>query len=123
MRVMTLGRTPEGVRGVGLVEPEELPSSQSVIACLRGEPGAIAKTALTTLLRTALLLPGVYLAGGRGWRAWVGASAGSMTITLFLFFWYAAQEKGRKEALAASASSDAPRLGEAVIDTTLADVM
>lgn len=120
MRVTTLGAT-RARRGTGLVEPEELPSSQSVIACLRGEPGALAKTAMTTLLRTMLLLPGVYLAGGRGWRAWVGASAGSMTITAFLFFWYAAQERGRRDALRAPAP--APQLEPQVVDTTLADVL
>lgn len=117
MRVMTLGSLPANRRnGMAMVEPEELPSSQSVIAYLRGHRGALTKVAMTTLLRTLLIAPGVWLAGGRGARLWMGAGAASATITTFLFFWYAAQERGRNKALI---EHNAPPPGLApVIDTT-----
>lgn len=109
MRVLTLG----ALRRVG--GPQDLPSSQSALAALRGEPGALGKVMLTTLLRTLLIAPGMWLAGGRGVRLWMGASAASSTITLFLLFWYAAQEDGRREA------ATGPRLADPIIDNTVGD--
>lgn len=106
MRVMTLGGLGAAVADAGAT-PVDLPSSQSVLSVIRGEPGGWGKVALSTTLRTVLLLPGMWLAGGKGWRLWAGASAASMTITVFLFFWYAAQERGRRDvnALEPAASS------------------
>jgi hypothetical protein len=79
--------------------PTDLPSSQSVLSVIRGEPGGWGKVALSTTLRTLLIAPGMWFAGGKGWRLWAGAGAASATITVFLFFWYAAQEQGRSTVL------------------------
>jgi hypothetical protein len=78
-----------------------------VLSVIRGEPGGWAKVLFSTFLRTLLLVPGMWFAGGKGWRLWAGAGAGSVSITVFLFFWYAAQENGRAE-VAVDAGPPAP---------------
>lgn len=98
MRVRTLG----ALAGA----PTDLPSSQSVLSVIRGEPGGWGKVLLSTSLRTLLIVPGMWFAGGKGWKLWAGAGAASTTITIFLFFWYAAQEYGR-----ASVESEAAPTG------------
>lgn len=95
MRVKTLGALGAVAGEVGST-PVDLPSSQSVLGALRGEPGGWTKVFLSTLLRTLLIAPGMWFAGGKGWRLWAGAASASTTITVFLFFWYAAQENGRR---------------------------
>lgn len=76
MRVMTLG------------EVKNLPSSESVLAALRGEPGGWGKVLLSTLLRSLLIAPGVFLAGGRGWKLAAGSLVASSSITTFLLIWH-----------------------------------
>lgn len=94
MRVGTLGAAdlvgcaPCGVRRRSL---GQLPSSESVNAVLRREPGGWGKVVLSTALRAVLISPGVAYAGARGWRL-VGASLlSSATITTFLFVFYGMQ--------------------------------
>lgn len=107
-------------RMLGAVEPAEGAAARGVIGCLRGERGSLRRVVVSTAFRAVLIAPGVWLAGARGARLWLGASAASVTVTAFLFLWYAARERGRVEALA---EHDAPPLGimPPVVDTTLAE--
>lgn len=106
MRVKTLG----ALRGA----PTDLPSSQSVLSVIRGEPGGWGKVLLSTSLRTLLIVPGMWFAGGKGWKLWAGAGAASATITIFLFFWYAAQEHGREAAGSEPGANAIPAGGAAL---------
>lgn len=83
MRVMTLG------------EVKSLPSSESVLAALRGEPGGWSKVLFSTLLRALLVAPGVWLGGARGGRLVAGSLVASTSITAFLFLWFVMQGEGR----------------------------
>lgn len=97
MRVMTLG------------EVKNLPSSESVLAALRGEPGGWGKVLLSTLLRSLLIAPGVFLAGGRGWRLAAGSLVASSSITTFLLIWhYAHGVRGQSQTTEAPAPLPAP---------------
>jgi hypothetical protein len=91
MRVMTLGQIAGGVGTA------TLPSSESTLAAIRGEPGSWAKVLFTTTLRALIIAPGVWVGGGRGWRLVGGSLVGSVGITAFLFFWHLATETGREE--------------------------
>jgi|694.fasta_scaffold66028_8 hypothetical protein len=85
MRVMTLGQL------AGDAPP--LPSSDSTLSLLRGEPGGLGKVVTTTLLRAVILAPGVWIGGGRGWRLVGGSLVSSLSITAFLFLWYSMHER------------------------------
>lgn len=117
-RVSVLGRV--GVRGVGQIEPDDLGSSRSMLGVVRGETGAMTRALIATGLRTLLIVPGFWLAGSRGPRLWLGASAASSTITVFLLFWYAAQERGRRAAVRNTEIPEPIYAGERVIDSTTA---
>lgn len=97
MRVMTLG------------EIRQLPSSESVLSALRGEPGGWGKVLLSTLLRSLLIAPGVALAGGRGWRLVAGSLVASSSITTFLLIWYATAGRARIEAPATIDATPSPQ--------------
>jgi hypothetical protein len=71
---------------------QDLPSSSSVKAAIRGEPGGWFKVLASTGLRSLLVAPGVWFGGARGWKLAVGSLLGSTTITMFLFIWYGVQE-------------------------------
>lgn len=88
MRVMTLGQVAGGIGGLGTTP--NLPSSDSTLSLLRGEPGGLGKVVTTTLLRAVILAPGVWVGGGRGWRLVGGSLVASLSITAFLFLWYSA---------------------------------
>ena len=107
MRVMTLGGLGAATTDVGAT-PTDLPSSQSVLSVIRGEPGGWGKVAFSTILRTLLIAPGMWFAGGKGWRLWAGAATSSVTITVFLFFWYAAQEAGARSVAVESEPAPLP---------------
>jgi hypothetical protein len=92
MRVMTLGQIAGGVGGS---TTPNLPSSDSTLSFLRGEPGGFGKVLTTTLLRALILAPGVWVGGGRGWRLVTGSLVSSLSISAFLFLWYSAHESGR----------------------------
>ncbi len=83
---MTLGRVAPPARTVG-----QLPSSESVNDVLAGRTNGWPKVVGSTLLRALLIMPGVAVAGARGWRLVGGAFLGSATITAFLFVFYGAQ--------------------------------
>lgn len=71
-----------------------LPSSASVHSALRGEPGSWMKVAVSTSLRAVLISPGVAAAGARGWKLVGGSLLSSVSITLFIFLFYAAKRDG-----------------------------
>lgn len=100
MRVRTLGGLGQNqIAGVG---GPITPSTTAVLSVIRGEPGGWTRVFFATLMRAFLIAPGVWLAGGKGWRLWVGAGTASTTVTVFHYFWCAALENERLEALAAS---------------------
>lgn len=94
MRVMTLGQIASGVGGS---TTPNLPSSDSTLSFLRGEPGGFGKVLTTTLLRALILAPGVWVGGGRGWRLVAGSLVSSLSISAFLFLWYSANGTGQAE--------------------------
>lgn len=94
MRVMTLGQIASGVGGS---TTPNLPSSDSTLSFLRGEPGGFGKVLTTTLLRALILAPGVWVGGGRGWRLVTGSLVSSLSISAFLFLWYSANGTGQAE--------------------------
>jgi hypothetical protein len=104
MRVMTLGQLRGGL---GADCTAALPTSDSVLCVIRGERGGWGKVLLSTLLRSALIAPGVYLAGGRGTRLALGSIAASSSITTFLFLWHLAHEQGARSTVIAT--SDVPQ--------------
>lgn len=85
MRVMTLGQ-------LAAPATPHLPSTESTLSALRGEPGGWGKVVSTTLLRALIIAPGVWVGGGRGWRLVGGSLVGSVGITAFLFLWHSMHE-------------------------------
>ena len=82
MRVQTLG--------AALSTEPHLPSSESVLCMLKGEPGGFGKVVASTLLRALLVAPGVWFGGARTFKSVaVGSLVASSSITAFLFVWYA----------------------------------
>lgn len=107
MRVMTLG----AVLGAG--ETPHLPSSESVLSAINGEPGGWGKVLASTLLRALLVAPGVWFAGGRGARLVGGSLVASTSITAFLFLWYLAHRGGTEATpLPAPVEASGPALPE-----------
>lgn len=98
MRVQTLGRVGVGVPEAGSEASPHLPSSESVLAAINGEPGGWGKVLFSTLLRALLVAPGVWLAGGRGGRLVAGSLVASTSITAFLFLWYSMHRGGSSTA-------------------------
>lgn len=94
MRVQTLGALSETVPAPGSSASPHLPSSESVLAAINGEPGGWGKVLMSTLLRSLLVAPGVWLAGGRGGRLVAGSLVASTSITAFLFLWYSMHRGG-----------------------------
>jgi hypothetical protein len=73
---------------------QSLPSSDSVNAVLRREPGGWTKVLVSTALRAVLIAPGMAVVGARGWKLPAGALLSSATITFFLFIFYGAKVDG-----------------------------
>jgi hypothetical protein len=73
----------------GVVERGEPPSTYALLAAIEGQPNAWYKVASLTAVRAALIAPGLWLAGVRGWRLPVYSVMGSMTITggLLVYYW------------------------------------
>lgn len=94
MEVRTLGRLADGACTSCEEGP---PSSQSILALYRGEQGALLRVVGSTLMRSALIAPGValagYLSGARGLRlagVTIGGSlVSAVAITGFLAAYYA----------------------------------
>ncbi len=80
---------PESMRRRINQNPDQLPSSNAVKAAMRGESGGWFKVAMSTVLRSLLMTPGLYIVGVRGWKLLGGALLGSASITVFLFIFYA----------------------------------
>lgn len=92
-----LGQVVDEAAAAPVVHTPSLPSSESVSAALRREPGAWAKVASSTMLRAVLIAPGMWVAGGRGWRLALGALTASVSITAFIFLFYHAARPPRPE--------------------------
>ncbi len=89
-----LGFLGQVVDDAGAITPRPpLPSSESVAAALRGDPGGWGKVAASTALRAVLIAPGMWVAGGRGWRLALGSLTASASITAFIFLFYRASEQ------------------------------
>jgi hypothetical protein len=86
------------------------PSSASVCDVLTGKPGGIPKLAGHWLLRSALMMPGLYIAGVRDKRLITGALAGSTLITFFLVAFTAVQQSRLKRAANRSVNGRRRRL-------------
>jgi hypothetical protein len=80
-------RLPANV-GALSIERDAPPSTYAIAAALDGEPGAWPRVASLTAVRAAMIWPGLYLAGIRGWRSAAGAAAGSTAITVLLLGYY-----------------------------------
>lgn len=98
MKVRTLGR----IGSAAMASDEGPPSSQAILALYRGEPGALGKVVGSTMLRAALVSPGVlaaaYVGGARGLRlagaTVLGSLLASLGITAFLAGYYALRGVG-----------------------------
>lgn len=106
MRVGSFGQVTEDAGaapggGITTTDHQPLPSSESVNAVLRGEPGGWTKVLVSTTLRALLVAPGMAMVGVRGWKLPAGALLSSATITFFLFIFYGAKVDG-SQPLAAS---------------------
>lgn len=64
-------------------------STYAINAALGGEQGAWKRVAVLTALRSAMMLPGLWLAGIRGWRLFGAAFLASTTMTGALIGYYA----------------------------------
>jgi hypothetical protein len=72
-----------------LVRRGSPPSSYAIQALLDGEEGSVGRVVEATLLRTAFLLPGLYLTTpyrGRQLLTVALASSGSITVSLILYY-------------------------------------
>jgi hypothetical protein len=59
------------------------PSSYAIHDLVNNVPGALPRVMGLTLLRSAFILPGLYVVGVRGWKHLMGgAAAASVSITL-----------------------------------------
>jgi len=76
------------------------PSSHAIADALEREPGAWPRVLRLTLWRSAVLSPGLFLAGIRGWRLAGGAVLGSGAITAGLFVYYG-RRRAREQRAAA----------------------
>jgi len=79
------------------------PSSESACALLEGKPGGIPRFIGHWLLRSALIMPGLALAGVRDRRLITASLASSTLISLFLVIYSVAEgcSSGPDRALAA----------------------
>jgi hypothetical protein len=66
------------------------PSSYAVYDLAAGVPGSAVRVAGLTLVRSAFIVPGLYIAGVRGWKMLWGALAASATISfgMYALCWY-----------------------------------
>lgn len=65
------------------------PSTYAILAAIEGQPGAWRRVAVATAIRSAMIAPGLWIAGVRGWKVATGALAGSVGITAVLYAYYA----------------------------------
>lgn len=79
------------------------PSTYAVLAALEKQPGAWQRVAWCTLVRVPFLALGMRLAGVKGWRLWLGATAGSSVLTGALFALYGYKRRKRRITEAAHA--------------------
>lgn len=70
--------------GVGAVPMGSPPSTYAGHDVVTGKPGAIPKFAGLTLLRAALIAPGLYAAGVRGSRLATGSVLASVGVSVFV---------------------------------------
>lgn len=78
------------------LEEQAPPSSYAIADALEGVPGAWPRVAGLTAIRAAVIAPGIYLAGIRGWKNPSGAILGSVAITTYLFALYG-YKRGRQQ--------------------------
>ena len=64
------------------------PSTYAIARVYEGDPGGWPAVAFGTLQRSLFLLPGLWVAGVRGQRFWLGGLLGSASITASLFVLY-----------------------------------
>lgn len=70
------------------IAPGSPPSSYAVAAVYEGDPAGWLWVGGGTFARSLFILPGLYLAGVRGKRLFLGSLLGSVTISTALFVFY-----------------------------------
>ena len=87
-RTMMIGKLPS--LGDATPPANAPPSSYAVYDLAAGVPGSALRVAGLTLVRSAFIVPGLYLAGVRGWKVLWAALAASTTISagMYALCWY-----------------------------------
>ena len=70
-----------------------LPSSDAARCVLENKPGAVGQLALSTLLRSALIAPGMLLIGVKPGKALLGSVISSIFITTFVVTYMGAKRR------------------------------
>ena len=76
-----------------LVEEGSPPSSYAIADLVRGEPGALGRTASLTLQRAIFIVPGLYVAGIRDRQLFTGALYGSIGISMWIYGLYSLKRR------------------------------
>jgi hypothetical protein len=71
-----------------------LPSSDAAAAFLQGEDGSTSRLLSSTLLRSALIFPGLMVAGIDWKKSLLGAVLGSIGISTFILLYMSARNTG-----------------------------
>lgn len=78
-----------------------LPSSDSAKRALDGESNGVRDLALSTLLRSALIAPGMMVVGIKPGKALLGSVVSSFFITTFIVCYMAANKRSGRRAVRA----------------------